>query len=117
MAEKDFLEFERANVLLDHLGGLLEPSRRETMKLYYAEDWSLSEIAERAGISRQAVHARIKQDLESLEMAEQELGVIARRRKLLEELKTFKEQHPELDEAGQESLQRMEQLALPGEPN
>lgn len=46
--------------LLDVYAPMLTDKQREVMELYYYEDFSLSEIAEYAGITRQAVRDSIK---------------------------------------------------------
>ena len=54
--EKDL----RFNLLYDLYGALLNEHRSEIFSLYYAEDLSLSEIAEDTGLSRQGVRATLK---------------------------------------------------------
>lgn len=116
MEDMTLLEFERANVLLDHLGGLLDPQRRETLRLYYAEDMSLAEIADELSISRQAVHARIRQDLHLLESAEEALHVIRQRQELADLTQRLaKTMNPTEEQA--RLLLALEQLALPGAMN
>lgn len=116
MEDTTLIEFERANVLLDHLGDLLEPQRRETMRLYYAEDMSLSEIAEELAISRQAVHARIRQDLHFLEAAEKALHLISCRQEIMYLTQQLAESMVPNEEQ-QALLFALEQLALPGAMN
>jgi len=53
--------------LLDFYGGLLPEKRQEILELYYEEDLSLGEIAERTGMTRQGVRDHIKR-------AERQLG-------------------------------------------
>ncbi len=64
--------------LLDFYGELLGERRRELMNLYYNEDYSLSEIAEEVGISRQGVRDAIKRGEEELRRFEEKLGLAAR---------------------------------------
>ncbi len=56
MFQKDM----RLALLLDYYGDLLGEQRRSIMELYYCEDFSLSEIAEHTGVTRQAVRDSIK---------------------------------------------------------
>ena len=56
MFQKDM----RLSLLLDFYGEILSQRRRELITLYYDEDFSLSEIAEHTGISRQGVRDSIK---------------------------------------------------------
>lgn len=48
------------SALLDHYGAILSERRRYVLELYYNDDFSLAEIAENAGISRQGVRDLIK---------------------------------------------------------
>lgn len=114
--DMNLIEIERANVLLDHLGELLEPQRRETMRLYYAEDMSLAEIADELSISRQAVHARIRQDLQFLETAERALNLISCRQEILHLTQQLAESMVPNEEQHR-LLLAIEQLALPGAMN
>ncbi len=68
----------RLCMLLDIYGQLLSDRARETMELHYDEDMSLAEIADNEGISRQAVHDRIRRAVDSLEKLESRLGLAAR---------------------------------------
>jgi len=65
-------------LLLDFYGQLLTERNRETLEWHYGDDLSLAEIAEQLEISRQAVHDRIRQGLNSLNRYEQKLGLVAR---------------------------------------
>ena len=66
------------SLLLDFYGDLLTPSSREYMTLYYNEDFSLSEIAENAEITRQGVRDSIKRSEEALLNYEEKLGLALR---------------------------------------
>lgn len=65
-------------MLLDLYGQLLPERAREVLGNYYNDDLSLAEIAESCEISRQAVHDRLHQGLNSLEHYEEKLGLLAR---------------------------------------
>ena len=56
MFEKDL----NISYLLDFYGDILPEKKRDVLTLYYNEDFSLSEIAEQIGISRQGVRDIIK---------------------------------------------------------
>ena len=64
--------------LLDFYGEVLSESQREMMDLYYNEDFSLSEIADEIGITRQGVRDAVRRAEESLDSLEEKLGMIAR---------------------------------------
>ena len=57
-------------MLFDFYGDLLTDKQREYYDLYHNEDFSLAEIAEKVGISRQGVHdiiARAEKTLSNIE--------------------------------------------------
>ncbi len=64
-------------LLSDFYSNLLTEKQREFLSLYYEEDWSLGEISERFGVSRQAVHDSIRSSEMCLERFEEELGLLA----------------------------------------
>ena len=69
-------------LLYDYYGELLTEKQRGLFDLYYNQDYSLSEIASAAGISRQGVHDTLARAEELLEGYEAALGCIARDRRL-----------------------------------
>lgn len=60
--------------LLDYYGGLLTKRQQKLLALHLDEDYSLFEIAEREGISRQGVHDAIKRAQQQLINIESKLG-------------------------------------------
>ena len=74
MSEKNM----RYCLLLDFYGEVLSENQREMMDLYYNEDFSLSEIADEIGITRQGVRDAVRRAAESLASLEEKLGMIAR---------------------------------------
>ena len=77
------------SLLLDYYGSLLTEKQKTYFDLYYNQDYSLSEIASAAGISRQGVHDTLARAEELLEGYERTLGCIARDRRLQKELDTI----------------------------
>ncbi len=69
--------------LLDVYGVLLTDRKREMMDYYYNEDYSLAEISEVTGISRQGVRDSIKKTVSELHDLENKLHM-AERLQLLE---------------------------------
>lgn len=63
--------------LMDIYGAALTAKQRDMMADYYERDYSLSEIADNYGVSRQAVHFAVKQAEESLKHFESLFGVCA----------------------------------------
>ncbi len=75
--------------LMDWYGEFLTERQRSLVRQYAFEDCSLSEIAEREGISRQAVRDAIATAENELKNMEQKLGLIqkeARAKELLDAL-------------------------------
>lgn len=62
-------------ILLDAYGVLLSKRKREILDYYYNEDYSLSEISELTGISRQGVRDSIKKSEEELYELEAKLKI------------------------------------------
>lgn len=63
------------SLLMDHYGDLLTEKQQRIMNLYFDEDFSLSEIAELNGSSRQAVLDLIKRVHGTLRGYEARLGL------------------------------------------
>ncbi len=71
-------KIDRIIMLMDFYGPLLTLKQYEALKLHFENDWTLSEMAESKGISRQAVFDLLKRSVESLELYEQQLEFIAK---------------------------------------
>lgn len=63
-------------MLYDFYGQLLTVKQQEILKLYHEDNYSLSEIADEFGISRQGVHDAIKKAEKALHEYELKLGLI-----------------------------------------
>ena len=74
-------------LLLDCYGALLTNRQRSFMEAHFDEDLSLAEIAEREGISRQAVRDALVKAEEQLRDYETKLGLLARDMELARELR------------------------------
>ena len=61
--------------LLDFYGDVLSERKRNVLDMYYNEDFSLAEISEEIGISRQGVRDIIKKAEEELCFFESKLGL------------------------------------------
>ena len=70
--------------LLDFYGEILTERKRSVLDMYYNEDFSLAEISEEIGISRQGVRDIIKKTEEELIFLEERLG-LSKKMELLEE--------------------------------
>ena len=70
-------------ILFDYYEKLLEEKDRECFKNYYFENLSLSEIAENQGISRNAIHKRLKKIEDELKLYEEKIGLYKKEQKIL----------------------------------
>ena len=68
----------RKSLLYDFYGALLTDHQREIYEEVVLNDYSLSEIAEDEGISRQGVHDMIKRCDKALEEYESKLGLVTK---------------------------------------
>ena len=65
-------------LLYDFYAELLTQKQRRLFDLYYNQDYSLGEIAENEGISRQGVHDAIARAEQALREYERKTGCVAR---------------------------------------
>ncbi len=63
-------------------GGLLTERQRTALQLHYDEDWSLAEVADHLGVSRQNVHDLITRSAQKLRHCEQAVGGVAQTRRI-----------------------------------
>ncbi|WP_136307104.1 putative DNA-binding protein [Streptococcus pyogenes] len=63
----------RMNALFEFYAALLTDKQMNYIELYYADDYSLAEIADEFGVSRQAVYDNIKRTEKILETYEMKL--------------------------------------------
>ena len=75
------------SMLFDYYGQLLSDRQNEVFRLYFEEDYSLSEIAAELNISRQGVHDALKKAEASLVSFEEKLKLIAKHEEYLTVLK------------------------------
>lgn len=115
MFQKDM----RLSLLLDFYGEILSQRRRELITLYYDEDFSLSEIAEHTGISRQGVRDSIKKSEQELLQLEEKLALASRFESLqkqideiCENLLSLSEKHTDLQEPIREIAQKLKELSI-----
>lgn len=72
-------EFLRRSALFDLYGALLTEKQQKCLSMSLLEDYSLSEIGESLGISRQAVHDTLHRSEQAMEEYEARLGLLSRR--------------------------------------
>lgn len=68
----------RINELFDYYGQLLTDKQQQFIQFYYHDDYSLSEIAQNFGISRQAINEHLKRAESLLEEYERILRLVAK---------------------------------------
>ena len=102
--------------LFDLYGPLLTEKQQECLSLHLLEDFSLSEVGEALGISRQAAYDNIHRSEKAMEAFEAKLGLVARYRREREELMEIAEKvrqlrKPDNAEMVDSILARLEPLA------
>ncbi|WEG11610.1 putative DNA-binding protein [Pullulanibacillus sp. KACC 23026] len=103
----------RFNALYDFYHPLLTEKQRDYMDLYYVDDYSLGEIAEEFGISRQAVYDNLKRTETTLESFEAKLGLYEtyiKRQQVLSELRALMKSEDYTREAGLALLSKIENV-------
>ena len=112
-------KFVEQTFLFDFYGELLTERQRQVYTSVVFEDYSLSEVAEELGISRQGVHDMIKRCTKALEGYEEKLHLIAKFQSAKQKVaqidalaKEFHSSHNEaiMEEIGQISNQILEEL-------
>ncbi len=78
----------KITLLYDFYGELLTEKQRNVIELYYLNDYSLNEIGEDYGISRQAVHEMIKRSEKILMQYEERLLLVDKYLKQKERLES-----------------------------
>ena len=95
-------QFLYLSTLFDLYGALLTEKQQECLRLHLFEDFSLSEIGEELGISRQAVYDNIHRSEKAMESYEQKLGLAARYSEERQELAKIYESIKDLRQADNE---------------
>ena len=104
MAE-DLLRKVDVDWLLMIYGNLLTEKQRALATLYYEEDYSLSEIAQQEGVSRQSVYDALQRVEKQLRSWEEKLGV---RRRFTQVEETLDEALRVLPDSAKASREQME---------
>ncbi len=87
----------RMGELFDFYGQLLTLRQQEFMNLYYVQDLSLGEIAEKFAVSRQAVYDNLRRSEKILEEYEEKLHLLSRTQVTKAKIQTVKDLFLELD--------------------
>lgn len=79
-------KFLHMSTLFDIYGALLTDKQKRCLQMHLFEDFSLSEISDELGISRQAVYDMLKRSEQVMQQYENKLGLAARSTKEKNEL-------------------------------
>lgn len=79
------------SVLMDFYSELLTEKQRDTMDLYYNQDYSLAEIAQHLDISRQGVRDFIKRGEKQLNEFEEKLGMVQKYNSVITSIEQIEE--------------------------
>ena len=90
MSSIDVEEVVELSMLYDFYGALLKENKRKIFEAYVMDDYSLGEISNEVGMSRQGVHDTVKRCSRELREFEEKLGL----------MKKFKNQQKIMDQAG-----------------
>ncbi len=74
--------------LLTIYGAMLTEKQRDIATLYYEEDYSLAEIAQQEGVSRQSIHDTLQRVEKQLRTWEEKLGMRSRLTRVQSSLET-----------------------------
>lgn len=99
-------DFFETSILLGYYKNILSEKQREYMIDHFEMDYSLSEIAKKHNISRQAVYDNIKRGILILKEYEEKLGFYKRDMELRDELEDLRESYSE--EKLDEIIQKLE---------
>lgn len=88
-------DFFETSILLGYYKNILSEKQREYMIDHFEMDYSLSEIAKKHNISRQAVYDNIKRGIAILKEYEEKLGFYKRDMEMKEELEELKANYSE----------------------
>ncbi|WP_165003401.1 MULTISPECIES: putative DNA-binding protein [unclassified Enterococcus] len=103
----------RMNALFEFYSTLLTEKQMNYMELYYADDFSLGEIAEEYEVSRQAVYDNIKRTSRILEDYEKKLHLFSDyivREQLLEKMTAYIKENYPTDEKLLEYVQQIQEI-------
>ncbi len=91
----ELTDFFETSILLGYYKNILSEKQREYMIDHFEMDYSLSEIAKKHNISRQAVYDNIKRGIAILKEYEEKLGFYKRDMEMKKELEELKEKYSE----------------------
>jgi predicted DNA-binding protein YlxM (UPF0122 family) len=96
------------SLLLECYGGLLTDRQKKALDMYYNMDFSLSEIAENIGVTRQCARNFIKRGEAHLLEFEKKTGLYKRTRLILSETEKILSETENLSQKSKDELERIE---------
>ena len=90
-------------------GGLLTERQLSALRLHYEEDFSLGEIAEELGVSRQNVHELITRSVQKLRRYEETLGGMKRAAQTAKELRRAEKLLSQLESPSEKDESRLKE--------
>ena len=100
------------SLLCDYYGELLTEKQRTCFDLYYNQDYSLAEIAQEEGISRQGVHDSIARAEGLLRHFEEKIGCVAREARVQQALEQISEAAHGLQLSGDAQVRALAETIL-----
>ena len=76
LKDKELDTIAQASLLYDFYGALLTDKQREVMELYHEENYSIVEIADELGVTKQAIHENLRKSEKILRSYEEKLGLM-----------------------------------------
>ncbi|WP_413627281.1 putative DNA-binding protein [Fructilactobacillus vespulae] len=101
------------NSLYDFYGSLLTKKQADYISQYYADDFSLGEISENFGVSRQAVYDNIRRTEKTLENYEKKMNLykhFVNRNEIIDELSEYINENYANDQKLSEIVKRLEKV-------
>lgn len=98
------------NLLYDFYSPLLTEKQQFLLEMYFVEDWSLSEIAQHQGVSRQAIFESIKRARTILTDFETKLHLVQKhlqRQQIVRQLRVELESHSDAKKVAEPLIQKM----------
>lgn len=106
------MDYIQRSLLFDCYGALLTERQRDLLSQSIDEDCSLSEIAEREGISRQGVRDSLRKAEVQLQEYENALGMVEKRLKLEKCLRVLTQDVEHLDEKDPRVMKLIEDIRV-----
>ena len=92
--------------LLTIYGAMLTDKQRDIATLYYEEDYSLAEIAQQEGVSRQSIHDTLQRVEKQLRTWEEKLGMRTRLTRIQTSLEQALDEMEKSPETARRSIEK-----------